>query len=137
MFQVNKKLWSFNFGCIIASSYLWLVNWAQVAPVPEILHYNHEFIAVYYAGMVSAIGASLLTVITIIVMAKGFDICSSDYTFWFLLPSLCLLMLTAIASFSVLPSMLSAALPALAVMITTAFTCRLNKRKRMIFATNR
>lgn len=134
MFQVNKKLWSFNFGCLIASSFLWLVSWANAAPIPEVLYPHTEFVLYYYESSVAAAGAFLLTMFTIIIMGKGFNICSSEHPFWLALPSLFLLALTTLTAFSLLSAMLYVAVPALSVMVIAAFTCRLMKQKKRLFA---
>ena len=61
MFDVNKKLWSFNFGCLLAGSLVWLVQIGHLAPVPSILHPHTDFILDYYPGSVTAITASLVS----------------------------------------------------------------------------
>ena len=104
MFEVNKKLWSFNFGCLIAGSLIWLVHIGNLAPVPSILHPHTDFILDYYPGSVTAITASILSLVLLVFMHKGFKLCASEHTFWLLLPTLCFIILTLlIASLCCLP----------------------------------
>ncbi|MDG1752434.1 MAG: hypothetical protein P8I03_12350 [Thalassotalea sp.] len=128
MFNVNKKLWSFNFGCIIAFSFVWLVSFGNSAPVPELLHPHPFFILDYYSGLVTACSAIMLTALAVIIMEKGFNLCVSEHPFWLILPSLCFVALTTISAFELLTTMLYAVLPALLVMIITAVAFRLSKR---------
>ena len=63
MFNVNKKLWSFNFGCLIAGSLVWLVHIGNLAPVPSVLHPHTDFILDYYPGSVTALSAIITNLI--------------------------------------------------------------------------
>ena len=129
MLKVNKKLWSFNFGCLIAFSFVWLVSFGNTAPVPEVLHPHPFFILDYYSGLVTAVSAIMITALIVIVMGKGFNLCASEHPFWLILPSLCFIALTTLSAFELLNSMLFAVIPALFVMVITAIVFRLTKRK--------
>ena len=129
MLKVNKKLWSFNFGALIAFSFMWLVSFGESAPVPEILHPHPLFIIDYFAGIVTACSAIMLTLLIVIVMGKGFNICTSEHPFWLILPSVCFVVLTAISAFEMLSTLLYAVLPAVIVLVITIFSCRLARRK--------
>jgi len=122
---INKKLWSFNFGCLIAGSFIWLVSFGATAPVPEMLSPHPLFIIDYYSGLVTACSALMLTALTIIVMGRGFKICTSEHTFWLVLPSLSFIALTTISAFDLLPAILYAAVPSLSLVTIAAVSCRL------------
>lgn len=129
MLGINKKLWSFNFGCFIAASFIWLVSFGATAPVPEILSPHPLFIIDYYSGFVTACSAFMLTALAIIVMGKGVKICTSEHTFWLVLPSLSFIALTTISAFELLPAMLYAAVPSLTLVAIAAVFCRLTGLK--------
>ncbi len=123
--QVNKKLWSFIFGCLIAGSFVWLISLGNNASVPEFLHPYPDFIIDYYAATVTAITATVLTLLMMVIMGKIFSVCVSEHPFWLALPSIMFVFLTLFASNLMLMSMLSAALPALFIMALTAITFRI------------
>ena len=50
--KVNKKLWSFIFGCLIASSFVWLISFGKSAVVIDFFHQYPDFVIDYYALMV-------------------------------------------------------------------------------------
>ncbi len=127
---VNKKLWSFNFGCLIAYSFMWLVNFGNNAPVPEVLHPHPVFIIDYYSGLVTAVSALMLTALVIIVMGKGLKIRTSEHPFWLILPSATFLVLTTVSAFEMLGTILYAALPAISVLCFAAVFCRLTRLKK-------
>ena len=106
MFEVNKKLWSFNFGCLIAGSLIWLVHIGNLAPVPSILHPHTDFILDYYPGSVTAITASIVSLLLLVFMHKGFKLCASEHTFWLLLPTLCFITLTLLIAQFMLPAIM-------------------------------
>ncbi|NQZ79391.1 MAG: hypothetical protein HRT52_00070 [Colwellia sp.] len=130
MFKINKKLWSFNFGCLIAGSFVWLVSIGLKAPVPEVLYPHTDFVLDHYSGLVTAVAAGMLTLLILIIMGKAFKLCTSDHTFWLVLPTLAFLALTLIASQSMLMSIAYAAIPAMIVIATSAVYYRLTKMKR-------
>jgi len=129
--QVNKKLWSFIFGCLIAGSFVWLISLAKSVSVPDFLHPYPDFIIDYYAASVTSVMAVLLTISMIIIMGKVFKVCASEHPFWLALPSITFVFLTLFASSLMLRSMLSAAVPALIIMSLTAIFFRLVKVKKL------
>ena len=42
--NVNKKLWSFIFGCLIAASFVWLISLGKSFDVIEYFHQYPEFV---------------------------------------------------------------------------------------------
>jgi len=62
--NVNKKLWSFIFGCLIAASFVWLISLGKSAGVIEYFHQYPEFVIDYYALMITAIATACLTFFT-------------------------------------------------------------------------
>lgn len=129
MFEVNKKLWSFNFGCLIAGSLIWLVHIGNLAPVPSILHPHTDFILDYYPGSVTAITASILSLVLLVFMHKGFKLCASEHTFWLLLPTLCFITLTLLIAQFMLPAIMFAAIPSLFILTFSAIVFRFKRRK--------
>jgi hypothetical protein len=127
--NINKKLWSFNFGCLIAGTFVWLVSFGISAPIFEVFYPYTHFIINYYAGMVTAFSAFMLTGVIIFVMCNFFSLCASEHTFWLILPSAALVILAMLVRQSVLVAMLYAAFPALLVILTTAVIRRLPKNK--------
>lgn len=132
MFEVNKKLWSFNFGCLIAGSLVWLVHLGNLAPVPSILHPHTNFILDYYPGSITAISAFLVSLFVLIFMHKGFKLCASDHTFWLLLPILCFITLTLLIAQFMLSSIMFAAIPSLFVLMFSAVIFRVKRRKQLV-----
>lgn len=127
--SLNKKLWSFNFGSLIAYSFVWLVSFGKTAPVPEFLHPYTEFILDFYPGVVTAIGALLITSTIILLMRKVFDISASDHPFWLILPTLTFIAVTTFSAFEMLSTFLYAAIPALMILALTAILNRLSQVK--------
>lgn len=131
MFNVNKKLWSFNFGCLMAGSLVWLVHIGNLAPVPSILHPHTDFILDYYPGSVTAITATVVSLLLLVFMHKGFKICASEHTFWLLLPTLCFISLSILLAQFMLASLMFAAIPTLIILMLSAVVFRLKKRKQV------
>ena len=129
MFEVNKKLWSFNFGCLIAGSLIWLVHIGNLAPVPSILHPHTDFILDYYPGSVTAITASIVSLLLLVFMHKGFKLCASEHTFWLLLPTLCFITLTLLIAQFMLSAIMFAAIPSLFILTFSAIVFRVKRRK--------
>lgn len=129
MFNVNKKLWSFNIGSLLAFSCVWLVSFGNTAPVPEILYPHPDFILDYYSGVITAISALLVTSITIVIMGRGFNICTSDHPFWLILPSVCSIILTSISAFEMLRTISFALIPMMIVLVFVTFNRRIAKAK--------
>jgi len=111
---------------------MYLVSFGNTAPVPEILHPHPFFILDYYSGLVTACSAIMLTALIVIIMGKGFKICSSEHPFWLILPSMCFLALTTVSAFEMLNTMLYAVLPSLIVISVTVVSCRLARQRRKI-----
>ncbi len=129
MFEVNKKLWSFNFGCLIAGSLVWLVHIGNLAPVPSILHPHTDFILDFYPGSITAITASIASLCLLVFMRKGFKLCASEHTFWLLLPTLCFISLTLLIAQFMFSALMFAATPTLFVLLFSAVIFRLKGRK--------
>lgn len=125
MININKKLWSFNFGCLIAGTFVWLVSFGVSAPIFEVFYSYPNFILNYYSGAVTAFMAFMLTGIIIFIMRSFFKVCASEYTFWLILPSLGFVVLAMLVSQSILITMLYAAFPALMVIIASAMIKRI------------
>ena len=119
MFDVNKKLWSFNFGCLLAGSLVWLVQIGHLAPVP---------------GSVTAITASLVSLSLLVFMHKGFRLCASEHTFWLLLPMLCFICLTLLIAPYMLFTLMFAAMPILFILMLSALFFRLKSQKVSIIS---
>ncbi|MGB1200633.1 MAG: hypothetical protein ACPG5R_03645 [Cognaticolwellia aestuarii] len=134
MFDVNKKLWSFNFGCLLAGSLVWLVQIGHLAPVPSILHPHTDFILDYYPGSVTAITASLVSLCLLVFMHKGFRLCASEHTFWLLLPMLCFICLTLLIAPYMLFTLMFAAMPILFILMLSALFFRLKSQKVSIIS---
>jgi hypothetical protein len=100
------------------------------APVPEVLYPHTNFVLDYYSGLVTAAATGALTLVILIIMGKTFKLCTSEHTFWLVLPILSFLALTMIASQSMLISIAYAAIPAMAVISFSAIYYRLIKMKR-------
>jgi hypothetical protein len=132
MFNVNKKLWSFNFGCLIAGSLVWLVHIGNLAPVPSVLHPHTDFILDYYPGSVTALSASIVSIIMLIFMHKGFKLCASEHTFWLLLPTLSFMTLTLLIGQFMFAAIMFAAVPILIVLTFSAIVFRLKNRSQTV-----
>jgi hypothetical protein len=128
MFNVNKKLWSFNFGCLIAGSLVWLVHIGNLAPVPS----HTDFILDYYPGSVTALSASIVSILMLVFMHKGFKLCASEHTFWLLLPTLSFMTLTLLIGQFMLASIMYAAVPILIVLTFSAIVFRLKSRSQTV-----
>jgi TRAP-type C4-dicarboxylate transport system permease small subunit len=132
MFNVNKKLWSFNFGCLIAGSLVWLVHIGNLAPVPSVLHPHTDFILDCYPGSVTALSASIVSILMLVFMHKGFKLCASEHTFWLLLPTLSFMTLTLLIGQFMLASIMYAAVPILIVLTFSAIVFRLKSRSQTV-----
>jgi len=130
MSSINKKLWSFNFGCMLAGSFIWVVSISSYVPVPEFLHEHPEFVYQYYEGVVAAIIATMVAVLLLSLMHKGFSICVSHHPFWVLAPSVFFVMLTFVSAQELLPMKLYAAVPAVMVVCISAIVMRFSRQKR-------
>ena len=136
MFKINKKLWSFNFGCLIAGSFVWLVSIGLKAPVPEVLYPHTNFVLDYYSGLVTAVATGMLTLLILIIMGKAFKLCTSDHTFWLVLLTLSFLALTVIASQSMLMSIAYQKYPCESIMSGTSYGKYINLRNNPVSPIN-
>ena len=123
--NVNKKLWSFIFGCLIVSSFVWLISFGKKVTIIEFFHQHPDFVIDYYALMITAIGAAVITLIIVFIMNKVFHVCTSEHPFWLTLPSITFIFSTLFTSKLMLAPMLFAAVPALSVLVITAVIFRL------------
>jgi uncharacterized membrane protein len=127
--NVNKKLWSFIFGCILAASCLWLIEYSKKAPLFDSLNLYSVLDLHQYIYAVNIILAIAITCIMLIVMAKAFKICSSEHTFWLILPALLLASITVLYAKELLPEILTVVLPSVIVASATASLIRLKQGK--------
>jgi hypothetical protein len=123
--NVNKKLWSFIFGCLISGSFVWLISFGKSANVIEYFHKYPEFVIDYYALMVTAIATTFLTLFIIFIMKFAFNLLPREHPFWLIIPSVMFIFLTIFTSKLMFLSMLSAAVPALVVLVLAAIFGRL------------
>ena len=86
--NVNKKLWSFIFGCLIAASFVWLISLGKSFDVIEYFHQYPEFVVDYYALMITAIATAFLTLFIVLIMKWVFNLLPREHPFWLILPSL-------------------------------------------------
>jgi len=126
--NVNKKLWSFIFGCMLAASCLWLIEYSKEAPLFESMstYITMDFHAYVFA--VNIILAIIITCVMLIVMAKAFNICSSEHTFWLVLPALLLASITVLYAKELTPAMLTVILPSVIVASFVASFMRIRQR---------
>lgn len=111
----NKKLWSFIVGCILCSTYLWLVEIGLNAQVPTSLYGDAKFIVSLYPMLVTSSLAILLSIALVLFMPKLAKIRASDHLFWLIIPSLSFLCFSAATNHVLFLPMLSAALPTIAI----------------------
>lgn len=112
----NKKFWSLLFGCLLANCYLWLVQVGRQIDIPSSFHGHTDFVVNYYPLAVTALFSGALTWLVIILMDKLFSLRVSDHILWLVLPTLSFIIFTSFTALSMLPAILSAALPALLVL---------------------
>ena len=118
--NVNKKLWSFIFGCLIAASFVWLISLGKSFDVIEYFHQYPEFVVDYYALMITAIATAFLTLFIVLIMKWVFNLLPREHPFWLILPSLTFVGLSFFTSKLMVVSILSAAIPALIVLVAVA-----------------
>ncbi|WP_441002303.1 hypothetical protein [Pseudocolwellia agarivorans] len=123
--NVNKKLWSFIFGCLIAASFVWLISLGKSFDVIEYFHQYPEFVVDYYALMNTAIATAFLTLFIVLIMKWVFNLLPREHPFWLILPSLTFVGLSFFTSKLMVVSILSAAIPALIVLVAVAVIGRL------------
>lgn len=123
--NVNKKLWSFIFGCLIAASFVWLISLGKSFDVIEYFHQYPEFVVDYYALMITAIATAFLTLFIVLIMKWVFNLLPREHPFWLILPSITFVGLSFFTSKLMVVSILSAAIPALIVLVAVAVIGRL------------
>lgn len=127
--NVNKKLWSFIFGCMLAASCLWLIEYSKNAPLFDSLSLYIAIELHQYIYVVNIVLAIVITCIMLITMAKAFKICSSEHTFWLILPALLLASITVLYAKELLPAILTVVLPSVIVASATASLIRMKQGK--------
>ena len=125
--NVNKKLWSFIFGCMLAASCLWLIEYSKNAPLFDSLSLYIALELHQYIYVVNIVLAIAITCIMLIIMAKAFKICSSEHTFWLILPALLLASITVLYAKELLPAILTVVLPSVIVASATASLIRMKQ----------
>lgn len=118
--RLNKKLWSFNVGCFASGSFIWLAELSKELPVPHFVLSNSMISIGLYTSVVMFFSAALFTACLIAFMHKGLKVHSSEQTFWLVLPILSFLIMTAIVANVLVMTMMSAAIPALFVILVAA-----------------
>lgn len=118
--RLNKKLWSFNVGCFASGSFIWLAELSTELPVPHFVLSNSLISISLYTSVVMFITAALFTLCLITFMHKGLKVHSSEHTFWLVLPILSFLIMTSIVANVLVITMMSAAIPALFVILVAA-----------------
>lgn len=130
MLRLNKKLWSFNVGCIVSGAFIWLVGLSKELPIPQFILANKEISIELYTALMIAFSALFLSLILLFIMHHFLKVHSSEHTFWLVLPILAFLILTALVANSLVITMMYAAIPTLFVILLKAR----NKQERKIFA---
>ena len=118
--RLNKKLWSFNVGCFASGSFIWLAELSKELPVPHFVLSNSMISIGLYTSVVMFFSAALFTTCLIAFMHKGLKVHSSEHTFWLVLPILSFLIMTSIVANVLVMTMMSAAIPALFVILVAA-----------------
>ena len=128
MLRLNKKLWSFNIGCLIAGSFIWLVGFSKTLPMLDVVLNTSTISIELYNLFVIAVSAFIISVIIITFMHKVLCIHSNEYTFWLVLPILSFLVLTSVVANMLMITMMSAAIPSLFVIL---FAARKRKERKI------
>ncbi|MGJ8694279.1 MAG: hypothetical protein ACSHW0_17555 [Thalassotalea sp.] len=126
--RLNKKLWSFNVGCIISGSFIWFADLSKSLPIPKFVLSNQVISIDLYFNFTVVCLAVLLTSLLMWVMKSMLNVHSSEHTFWLVLPILTFLILTAVVANVLIMTMLNAAIPALIVIL---FSARKKKERRI------
>ncbi len=128
MSKSKNKFWSLVFGAILANSYIWLIEFGTLAPVPEVLQPHAGFVFEFYSPLVTALLSALLAGVLSFVMLKAFNICISEHILWLFWPSLGFVVFTAFTANLLIVSVLQAVIPALLMLSVIYFA-----RKRQQF----
>ena len=126
--KLNKKLWTFMFGCVITASYVWVMSVSKQAPVLEVFHPYPWFVEYYYIGSVTALVTLLTTFALLVTMNKGLGIALSEHPFWLVLPSATFFALAIVVATDMLTTVAFAVVPATALIVAKVMRCR-RKRK--------
>ncbi|WP_448211346.1 hypothetical protein [Colwellia sp. MEBiC06753] len=111
----SKKLVTFIIGCLLAYSYLGMMDIGIHAEVPSSFHGYPDFIVNYYHSVVIGIFAIIVASLLVMFMPKLCRVQVSDHIAWLILPS-CILLTFAIAvNHILLMPLISAEIPALLV----------------------
>lgn len=129
MVKLNKKLWSFNTGCAIVGALIWLTSYVQNFPIPQFLSLNSPTSIAIYSTFILIVAVLFITAVILFLVKILLNIHCNDHTFWLVLPILCFLIFTAIMANILVFTMLSAAIPALLLILIKAR----KKKKRRIF----
>ncbi|WP_220761290.1 MULTISPECIES: hypothetical protein [unclassified Shewanella] len=115
MTSVHKNVILFLLGSSFAYIFVWLTGVVAAMPVPEYLRSYNEFVISYYPNILTALFASILSLIIVFVIRKVFTYFTKQNLFYFALPIvLFLTYLLVFFSFAVAPLMY-AAIPTLLV----------------------
>lgn len=129
LLRLNKKLWSFNIGCIISGAFIALIDISQSLSIPNVVLSNVWFnLEVYYA-LVIFFSSVFVTGTLIFIMHFILNVHSNEHTFWLVFPILTFLIITAVFAKVLIFSMLNAAIPALILILAVAR----KKKERRIF----
>lgn len=129
MVNLNKKLWSFNTGCAIVGAIIWLTSYVKTFSIPHFLSLNSPTSITIYTTLVLVIAVLFSTAVILFLVKTLLNIHCNDHTFWLVLPILCFLIFTAVMANILVFTMLSAAIPALVLILIKAR----KKKKRRIF----
>lgn len=129
----KNKFWSLIFGAILANSYIWLIEFGSLAPVPEALQPHAGFIFEFYSPLVTAILSALLAGVLSFIMLKAFNVCVSEHILWLFWPTLGFIVFTAFTANILIASVLQAAIPAL-MMLSLIYYVRKRQQFRLFRA---
>lgn len=129
LIKLNKKLWSFNIGCLITASFIGLVGASDVMPIPELLlSYTWFDITLFHILFIALISLAITTSL-VMVMHYAMRIHSTEHTFWLVIPILTFLVFISVFANTLILSMLNAAIPSLILI----FSFARKKKPRRIF----
>lgn len=128
MVRLNKKLWSFNVGCIVSGAFIWLLDFSKSITPPDFIRENQYISHYSYSLFCIALLAVGVTTLLLMIMHNCLHVHSSEQTFWLVLPILSLLILTTIVANNLVMAMLAVAIPALLVILLAA---RRRKQRRI------
>lgn len=130
MVNINKKLWSFNLGCVFAGSIVWLVSLGQAIPVPTPYLKMENFDLAMFQQALSGIIGFIFTLTVLMVMKVKFALHPSQHTFWLVTPIVAFTIITALAANVMVPTVLTTAIPMLFAILFTAALKRIKSVKQ-------